>query len=112
MVTAEWALALPAVIVVLGIGLAGLSLQLERGHLQRVSAQAARMASLGASVGEIQTEVRRQVGSGTTVVFYEGASGVSSCVGLRKDTDLAGLDAVSFPLEAETCALKPPPTDG
>lgn len=112
MVTAEWALALPAVIVVLGIGLAALSLQLERGHLQRVSAQAARMASLGASVGEIQTEVRRQVGPGTTVVFFEAASGVSSCVGLRKDTELAGLGRVAFPLEEETCALKPPPTDG
>ncbi len=70
------------------------------------------MASLGASFGQIQTEVRRQVGSGTTVVFYEGASGFSSCVGLRKDTDLAVLGGVDFPLEAETCALKPPPIDG
>ena len=112
MVTAEWALALPAVMVVLGIGLAGLSLQLERGHLERLSAQAARMASLGATPGEIRTEVRSQVGPDTTVVVFDGTSGVSSCVGLRKDTDLGGLGGVVFPLEAQTCALKVPGGEG
>ena len=112
MVTAEWALALPAVMVVLGIGLAGLSLQLERGHLERLSAQAARMASLGASPGEIRTEVRSQAGPNTSVLLSNGSSGVSSCVGVRKDTDLVGLGGVVFPLEAKTCALKAPGGDG
>lgn len=111
-VTAEWALALPAVIVVLGIGLAGLSLQLERGQLQRVSAQAARMASLGATEGEVRAEVGRQLGAGTSVLLFDGASGVSRCVGLRKDGSLAGLGGVVFPLEAQTCALKPPSSGG
>lgn len=112
MVTAEWALALPAVTVVLGIGLAGLSLQIDRGHLERVSAQAARMASLGATPGEIRTEVRRQAGSDTAVVVFDGPSGVSWCARVQKDTDLAGLRGVIFPLEAQTCALRAPGSDG
>ena len=112
MVTAEWALALPAVILVLGIALAALSLQLERGRLERVSAQAARMASLGATSAEIRAEVQRQVGPDISVSLFDGPSGVSSCVVLRTDGDLAGLGGVVFPLEAQTCALKAPASNG
>lgn len=108
MVTAEWALALPAVILVLAIGLAGLSLQFERGRLERVSAEAARMASLGATPTQIRAEVKRQAGATTRVSFFDGQSGVSRCVRLHQDRSVSAVGVEVFLLEAQTCALKPP----
>ena len=110
-ITAEWVLALPAVIAVLGVGVGALSIQLERAQLERLSADAARMVSLGADVGAVQADVASRVDAEITVLIREGNTALSQCVSIRSNTTVPALPWVSFPIESETCALEVLPGD-
>ena len=107
-ITAGWALVLPAVVAVLSVGVGALSLQVERAALDRLSADAARMVSLGADSQRVHTELTSRARGEIAVVVREGPTPISQCVRLHYDATLPALPGVVFPLESEACALKVP----
>lgn len=61
-VTAEWALALPAVTIVVWLILAGLSVAIDQSRVQHAAADAARLLSLGVSDTETQARTLSHLG--------------------------------------------------
>jgi hypothetical protein len=94
-VTAEVAVAVPAVLLVLAACLGGLRIGTERLRVVDAAAQSARLAALGESPGPPASAV------GAAVVGQR-RSGETVCVALRRDVRLLG---VPVPIEATACAL-------
>lgn len=89
--TAEFAVAVPAVLLVLAACLGGLRLGTERLRVVDAAAQAARLAALGEA----------QAATGAPVVSQR-RSGETVCVTLRREVPLLG---VPIPIEETACAL-------
>lgn len=96
--TAELAVAVPAVLLVLAVCLGGLRVAGERLRLVDAAAQAARAASLGESPATAASRAGARVAS----VAREGET---VCVRLGKTVALAG---VPLPVDAASCALSGP----
>ncbi len=93
--TAELAVAVPAVLLVLAACLGGLRVGTERLRVVDAAAQSARLAALGESPGPPAIAV------GAALVGRR-RNGETVCVALRKDVVLLGLPV---PVEATGCAL-------
>jgi hypothetical protein len=94
-VTAEVAVAIPAVLLVLAACLGGLRVGVERIRVVDAAAQAARLAAIGeapeGAAARVGAEVRGRTRSGETV-----------CVVVGKTATVLG---VPLPVEATSCAL-------
>ena len=93
--TAELAIAVPAVLIVLAVCLGGLRIGTERLRLVDAAAQSARLAALGESPAPPAQAV------GASVVG-RSRSGETVCVGLRRTVMVLGLPV---PIDATACAL-------
>jgi hypothetical protein len=94
-VTAELAVALPAVLLVLAACLGGLRVGAERLRVVDAAAQAARSVAVGEPAGSWAAAV----GASLTGVRRDGET---VCVTLHRDAPLLGL---RIPVEATACAL-------
>lgn len=93
--TAEFAVALPAVLLVLAVCLGGLRVGTERLRLVDAAAQSARLAALG------EAPERPALAVGATVAASTRAD-QTVCITLRRDVPVLGLPV---PIEAVACAL-------
>jgi hypothetical protein len=94
-VTAEFAIAVPAVLVMLAVCLGGLRIGTERLRLVDAAAQSARLAALGASPEAPATSVGATVATRTRTQE-------TVCVALRREVVVLG---ASVPIDATACAL-------
>jgi hypothetical protein len=94
-VTAEFAVAVPAVLLVLAACLGGLRLGAERLRVVDAAAQAARLAA----VGEPALPPVAAIGAR---IVSTARPGETVCVTVRRDVPLLG---VPFPVQAGGCAL-------
>jgi hypothetical protein len=94
-VTAELAIAVPAVLAVLAVCLGGLRIGVERLRLVDAAAQSARLAALGESPQPPATAV------GASVVV-RSRTDETVCVALRREVAVLG---APLPVEAASCAL-------
>jgi hypothetical protein len=94
-VTAELAVTLPAVLLVLAVCLGGLRIGTERIRLVDAAAQSARLAALGESAAPPALAVGASVAARTR-------TGETVCVVLRRDVPVLGLPV---PIDATACAL-------
>lgn len=108
-VTAEVALTLPAIGLVLAIVLVGMGLTIDRGRLAQAAADGQRVHSYGGSSGEVADYVHRVLGaSDATVTITEGLGEHVSCVTVMRPGffSLGGLFAEAR--EATSCGLVVP----
>lgn len=106
-VTAELALALPAVAMVLAITLGAFALQIERMKLVDVSATAARAISRGEPEASVQEIVKQQLpGSAESLQFELLTEAEVVCVRLSKAIALPALGQELFELSETQCARK------
>ena len=93
--TAEFAIAVPAVLLVLAVCLGGLRIGTERLRLVDAAAQSARLAALGESpeppAVSVGATVAARIRTGETV-----------CVALRREVPVLG---VPVPIDVTACAL-------
>jgi hypothetical protein len=94
-VTAELAVAMPAVLIVLAVCLGGLRVGTERLRLVDAAAQSARLAALGESPEPPALAVGAWVAA-------RRRTGETVCVGLRRDVPVLG---APVPIGASACAL-------
>jgi Flp pilus assembly protein TadG len=107
-VTAELALALPAVSLVIAVTLGAFSLQIERMKLVDVAAMAARAMARGESQEDIRTQVYEMTTSGADASYqlsFEVRENMS-CVILSRQFQLAGLRGELFDISELQCARK------
>ena len=108
-VTAEVALTLPAIGLVLAIVLGGIGLTIDRGRLAQAAADGQRVHSYGGSMAEVADYVDRVLGAGdVTVTITEGSGEHVSCVTVVRPGFfwLGGLFAEAR--EATSCGLVVP----
>ena len=107
-VTAELAMSLPAVALVIGITLGGFALQIERMKLVEVSATAARAIARGESEDNARaliTELLFPLPPDSLLIEYEHRENVV-CAKLSRQFSLPGLDANLFDVSEVQCARK------
>jgi hypothetical protein len=108
-VTAELALTLPAIGLVLAIVLGGIGLAIDRGRLAQAAADGQRVHSYGGTPAEVTGYVHRVLGTGdATVAISEGPGEHVSCVTVMRPgfSWLEGL--VAEAREATSCGLVVP----
>ena len=98
-VAAELALALPAVVLVLLLGVGGLGAAGRQVALQDASADAARLLGRGESAGRAQQSVSQVDGA----TMSSSQSGDLICVTASLDAHVGSL--IRIPLRARSCAL-------
>lgn len=109
-ITAEWALALPAVMVVLALVLGGIRLGLTQSRLDHVAADAVRMASLGASDSEVRYFITTQWPTQPVITILRDHSLHRVCVDLSSHgVTLTQVELIE--LESRMCALLLPPVE-
>ena len=107
-VTAELALAMPAVSLVIAITLGAFALQIERMKLVGVSAMAARAIARGEPEENVRTlvlEMSSGSNSEQTVMEIETREN-SVCVNLSRNFEIAGLPGKLFDFSELQCARK------
>jgi len=107
-VTAELALALPAVSLVIAVTLGAFSLQIERIKLVDIAAMAARAVARGESQEDIRAQVSEMTTSGADASYqlsFEVRENMS-CVILSRQFQLAGLRGELFDISELQCARK------
>lgn len=107
-VTAELAMSLPAVALVIGITLGAFALQIERMKLVEVSATAARAIARGESEENARTlitELLFPLPSDSLLIEYEHRENVV-CAKLSRQFSLPGLGANLFDVSEVQCARK------
>lgn len=112
-VTAELALAMPAVSLVIAITLGAFALQIERMKLVSISAMAARAVARGepqdsvrALVAEMSASTALQDPAAQTIVTEFEVRENMACVKLSRQFELAGLGANLFEFSELQCARK------
>ncbi|MDR9396076.1 TadE/TadG family type IV pilus assembly protein [Pontimonas sp.] len=105
-ITAEWALVLPAVILVFAAVLSAVGVMVQQSRLDAVAADAARLASIGYSSPSITEHVVDQLGEAAAVSLQSRASGVSVCAVVSSAP--SGLATLVEGLRAQgmACALR------
>ena len=108
-ITAELALALPAIGLVLAVVVGGIGLTIDRGRLAQAAADGQRVHSYGGNVAEVADYVHRVLGNGdASVTITEGSGEHVSCVTVVRPglPWLGGLFAEAR--EATSCGLVVP----
>ena len=98
-VTAEFAVAMPAVLLVLAIGLAGISVAGTQVRLQAAAADAARMLGRGEGAGAVRSRVGEHV-AGATITESHSDQLVCARVSLE-----GRVGPLLIPISARGCAL-------
>ncbi len=106
-ITAEWALALPAVVVVAGVVITGIGVGLDQAALHQVAADAARAASLGLGDGDVLSRIRSAEGHHVAVEIQRDPSTHTVWVEIEGSArSTAGINL--FHPSSTMCALLPP----
>lgn len=103
--TAEWALVLPAVVLVLGAVLTAVAAMVEQSRLDNVAADAARLASLGASPEAITSHASRVFGAAVVVGIDPSASPHTVCVTVSRLFTGGPLPMEQLAMAGQACAL-------
>ncbi|MEX2441085.1 MAG: TadE/TadG family type IV pilus assembly protein [Pontimonas sp.] len=105
-VTAEWALALPAVVLVLGAVLSSVGVVVQQSAVDAVAADAARLASVGYSPSSITDHVVTQLGHQATVSLRTTSEGISICAVVS--TAASGIASMvqDLTVQGTACALR------
>lgn len=107
--TAEWALALPAVVLVAGALISGIGVMIDQSRLDHAAAEAARRASLGQPVGESIAALRAQTGLDYRVSIQASGDSPTACVVLTRATPPDSLWSSPLELTARACFLDETP---
>ncbi|MEN9749603.1 MAG: hypothetical protein RL149_681 [Actinomycetota bacterium] len=100
-VTAEFAVVLPAVFMVISIAIGALSLQVERMRLVGLAAELARASGRGESEQTIRQLYGERIG-GSKVDY--SSDGLFSCVEVSTEVELLGLPTFTLRLADRECA--------
>ena len=103
--TAEWALALPAVVLVLAAVLASVGTVIAQARVDTAAAEAARLASLGHPASSITSHTASLLESFTAVSTTRATRGPSVCITVRADHDPRPFPLHPLELDATACAL-------
>ena len=105
-ITAEWVLTLPAVMLVVGVLLGGISLALDQSRLHSAATDAVRLASLGAETEEIRSHVHQIVGDAEVSLVIDEAHH-TVCAALRRSAPPIWHQLLPVPDEVRSCGLYP-----
>jgi hypothetical protein len=105
-VTAELAIAMPAVSLVIAITLGAFALQIERMKLVDVAATAARAIARGEPEAQVSDLVSQMLEVGNQHKIEFSMLEKLACVKLSKDVQIPGLGAKVFALAETQCARK------
>lgn len=105
-VTAEWALVLPAVVLVLGAVLSSVGVMVQQSRLDGVAADAARLASLGHSPAAITAHVGDQLGHSATVSLQSVSEGISVCAVVEAMSTGPLSRVTGLAMQGMACALR------
>ena len=105
-ITAEFAIVLPAVLIVLYFSLAVLSLETSRVSLVEVAAESSRALARGESESLVQ-QILQESGQGKSLTYKTVYSDLSICVEVIQIANIQGLGGI-FPIELNEvqCARK------
>lgn len=105
-VTAELAIAMPAVSLVLAVTLSGFALQIERMKLVDVAATSARAWARGEAEDKVRDIVRELINSGQEIDLEFRMLENLACVQVSKSVQIAGLGPSLFELSETQCGRK------
>lgn len=105
-VTAEWALVLPAVVLVLGAVLSSVGVMVQQSRLDGLAADAARLASVGHSASSITDHVVAQLGHDATVSLQSASEGISVCAVVSAESSGPLSMVQGFDMKGMACALR------
>ncbi|WP_104913011.1 TadE/TadG family type IV pilus assembly protein [Pontimonas salivibrio] len=105
-VTAEWALVLPAVVLVLAAVLSSVGVMVQQSRLDGVAADAARLASLGHSAALIAGHVGDQLGEEATVSLQSASEGISVCAVVEAMSSGPLSIVTGLTMQGMACALR------
>lgn len=105
-VTAELAIAMPAVSLVIAITLGAFAMQVERMKLVDVAATAARSLGRGEPDEVIRELANQMLGSDVNISLEVSILENLACVTLKKPVTIAGLSPAVFELAETACARK------
>lgn len=105
-VTAELAIAMPAVSLIIAITLSAFALQIDRMRLVDVTATAARALARGEDELEIHELTKQMLAQDQSVKLEISIQETLACITLRKPVQIAGLGAEVFELVETSCARK------
>lgn len=108
-ITAEWALALPAVMLTLWLILAALSVNLEQARLSQASADGARLAGLGASDTDVSSHISQLTTPDIRIEVQRSPESHQVCVSVWRDQAPAWRNAFPVHAHSRSCALYPGP---
>lgn len=104
-ITAEWALALPAVLLTLGVVVSTAQVVSASSVLSSEAADAQRLIGLGVDIAEAQHQIRIGYGEGATWQVSRAAEGPIVCVTLTRDHGpFVGLGP-PMPISSTRCGL-------
>lgn len=106
--TAEWALVLPAVVLVLGVVLTAVAAMVEQARLDNVATDAARLASLGASTGAVSSHASGVFGAPVVVTIDSATTPHTVCVTVGRFLPAGVFSFEQLALSGHACALYPP----
>lgn len=105
-VTAELAIAMPAVSLIIGITLGAFALQVDRMKLVDVAATAARALARGEPEESIRQLAAQMLAQQQGVDLQFAIQETLACVTLSKEISIAGLGTNMFQLAETSCARK------
>lgn len=110
-VTAEWALALPAVMVALGVVVSSGHAVSASGLLASETADAQRLVGLGIPLTDAQARIANAYGDGVRWQISRDSESSLVCVTLTRDHTLINGFGPSLELRSTRCGLDGDPTD-
>lgn len=110
-VTAEWALALPAVTVALAVVVSAAGLISASSRLDSEAADAQRLIGLGVEVGDAQKRLHIGYGIGSTWTVSRPSSEPIVCVTLTREHPVLAGWGPSVELESTRCGLDGSPRE-
>lgn len=105
-VTAEWALVLPAVVLVLAAVLSSVGVMVQQSRVDGVAADAARLASVGYSSSSITDHVVTRLGDQATVALKSASEGISICAVVSAAASGIAAMVQGFTVQGMACALR------
>lgn len=105
-VTAELAIAMPAVSLIIGITLSAFALQIDRMKLVDVAATAARALARGEPEESIRQLTQQMLAHKEGIGLDFAIQETLACVKLSQEISIAGLGANMFQLAETSCARK------
>jgi hypothetical protein len=105
-ITAEWAITMPAVGLVLAIVLGGIGMSIDRGRLHQAAADGQRVLSYGGTPADVTAYVYRTLRSTNAIITIGAGPGEGlGCVTVKRENTqwLAGL--LTIDRESTSCGL-------